>query len=149
MKQTNRLAVALFAASALVGSLLIGSGVFAQSTTVSSTASTTASSTAATQLSCSPNTVSAAVGQSVTLTASGGNGTYAWSSPGLTIANPNGKSFNVTFNRAGTFPVTVSSAGMNATCDVTVAAAATGATGTTGTTGTTTPGLPNTGELPE
>jgi len=134
MKKATVLALALFAGAALAGAIFVGGSmnVGAQTTAVA----------------CSPSAVSVAPGQSVTLSASGGDGAnYAWSSPGLTITNPNGTNFTVTFNQDGTFPVTVTSASSSATCNVTV----TGTAVTGGSTGTTpsVPGLPNTGALPE
>jgi hypothetical protein len=125
MKKPSFLPVALFALAAVAGSFVIGSGVFAQSVT---------------PVSCSPATVSVPVGQSVTLSAAGGDGTnYLWSSPGLVITNPTGAGFTVAFNAMGTYPVTVASAGTSSTCNVVVTQA----------TVTVPPGLPNTGELPE
>jgi PKD domain len=120
----------LFVAAAVVGSLIMGAaGVGAQTTS---------------PVACSAPTYMFPAGQGVTLSATGGNGSYTWSSPGLVITNPTGSSFTVTFNRAGTYPVTVASAGASSTCTLTVTAATTGGGTTTGT-----PGLPNTGELPE
>lgn len=126
MKKTPLFAgLLLFAAAAVIGSLAVGMGVGAQTTS---------------PVQCSAPTYTVPAEQSITLSATGGNGTYVWSSPGLVITNPNGSSFTVTFNRAGTYPVMVSSAGASSTCTVSVTAAVPGAT--------TTPSLPNTGELP-
>lgn len=124
MNKFKALTAASFIAAFALGGTLIGSGALAQQADVA----------------CSPSIVSTAVGQSVTLTASGGDGEYTWSSPGLVITNPNGVNFTATFNAAGTYPVTVISDGESAACNVAV-------------TGTTAPpvfpGLPNTGELPQ
>lgn len=133
MKKANIIAVALFAAAAVAGAYFIGGsyGVNAQSVAVA----------------CSPTSTTVVPGQSVTLAASGGDGVnYSWSSPGLTITNPTGVNFTVTFNQDGTFPVTVTSAGSSSTCDVIVAGTA--VPSTTPTT-TTVPGLPDTGALPQ
>ncbi len=132
MKKATILAFALFAGAALGGALFIGDSMSVGAQTTS--------------LSCSPASTMVAPGQSVTLSASGGNGTYQWSSPGLTITNPFGANFAVTFNRDGTFPVTVTSAGTTATCSVLVTGTAVPSTSTAP---VTTPGLPNTGALPE
>jgi hypothetical protein len=132
MKKANIIALALFAAAAVAGALFVGGsyGASAQTTTVM----------------CSPSSVSALPGQSITLSASGGDGTnYQWSSPGLTVTNPYGTNFNVSFTADGTYPVTVTSGGSSATCNVMVSGAAVPSTPIT----TTTPGLPDTGALPE
>lgn len=160
MKKATVFAFALFAGGTLAGALFMNGSMYAgaQTTTASTTASSTATSTASTTASstatsttgttvrCSPATVTVAPGQSVTLSATGGNGTYQWSSPGLTITNALGANFRVTFNRNGTFPVSVTSGGATATCSVVVAGTAVpGSTNPP----TTTPGLPNTGAMPE
>lgn len=133
MKKATIIPVALFAVTAFAGALFIGGsyGVSAQAAPVA----------------CSPMAITAAPGQSVALSATGGNGTYTWSSPGLTIINPNGQGFSVNFNADGTYPVTVTSAGSTSTCNVTVTGTAVASTG--GTTTGSTPGLPNTGAMPE
>ena len=126
MKKIQFAAAALFVVAAVAGSLAVGAGVFAQSVT---------------PVTCTPATYALPAGQSVTLSASGGDGNYVWSSPGLVVTNPTGTNFTVNFNAAGTYPVTVTSAGGSATCSVTVEAATTVTS--------TPPGLPNTGEMPE
>jgi uncharacterized protein YjdB len=133
MKRTNLARAAFFVVAAVAGSLIVGAGVFAQSMT---------------PVSCSPATFSLPMGQSVTLTASGGDSNYLWSSPGLVVTNPTGMNFNVSFNAVGTYPVTVVSAGTSSTCSITVTAATAIPATISGTT-TTVPGLPSTGELPE
>jgi hypothetical protein len=133
MKKLNVLAVALFIAAVAAGGMLsIGGGVQAQVTT-----------TASGPVVCTFGLPSVPAGQQATLTATGGNGSYVWSSPGLTINNPTGSTFGVAFNDPGTYPVTVTSNGQSATCSVLVTAPL----GTTPTTPTT-PGLPDTGEMP-
>jgi plastocyanin len=93
-------------------------------------------------VSCSPSSVSVAVGQAVTLSASGGDDEFIWSSPGLTIANPSGENFTVTFNVPGDYTVSVESDGETDTCAIAVSATEAPAPGIPA------PGLPNTGELP-
>jgi hypothetical protein len=73
-----------------------------------------------TSLTCSSNAASVAINQSVILTAMGGNGTYSWSGPNLTVTNGGGSQFAVSYSSAGTYPITVSSAGQTATCTVNV-----------------------------
>jgi len=119
-------APAIFMTAALVGSLLVGSGVGAQSTSTNG------------PVTCTAPSYSITVGQPLTLNASGGDGNYTWSGPGLVISNPNGSRFNVSFNTPGIYPVTVVSAGVGATCNITVTALSNPVP---------TPGLPNTGEL--
>ena len=125
MKRTNASIALLFVTAFVVGSFIVGIGAQAQ--------------VAATPVACNFGLPSVPAGQPATMTASGGNGSYVWSSPGLVIANPTGSSFTATFNAAGTYAVTVTSAGQSATCSILV----TPAVVTSGT-----PGLPNTGELP-
>lgn len=73
---------------------------------------------------CLPAGQTVQVGQQATLTARGGNGTYAWTSTGGTPASGAGSSFNVSYATAGTKSVTVTSASMTSTaCTVTVTAA--------------------------
>ncbi len=132
MKKATIIPVALFAVASLAGAVFIGGsyGAHAQEAPVA----------------CTPTSVSVAPGQSVSLSATGGNGAYVWSSPGLTITDANGQNFVVNFNADGSYPVTVTSASSSATCDVNVTGVALG--GSTSTGGNV-PGLPNTGALPE
>src|ERR1700689_1892402 len=102
MKKTNIAVVVLFVAAFVAGSLFIaGAGVSAQVTT---------------PVACSFTLPSVPAGESATVTATGGDGNYVWSSPGLNITNATGASFSVTFNAPGTYPVTVTSAGVSSTC---------------------------------
>jgi len=78
-----------------------------------------------TTLSCSVNTNSVNPNQVAILTAIGGNGTYFWSGPNLNVTNPAGSQFAVSYPNSGTYPITVSSGGQTATCNVNVAGAAT------------------------
>src|ERR1700722_6065560 len=74
-----------------------------------------------TPLTCGSNLASVAVGQPDLLTAMGGNGTYAWSGPDLSPTVSAGTQFSVSYSTPGPYPVTVSSGGETATCNVTVA----------------------------
>ena len=106
--------------------------VFAGATAVQAQTTTT--------VSCSPATQNAQVGQAVSVSATGGTGSYTWSSPDLTISNPSGTGFSAIFNSPGVKTISVASGGQIAVCAVTVAG-----TTTTPTTPVPTPTLPNTG----
>ncbi len=121
----------VFSIAATVGLFALGSGPAAAQTTSS--------------VRCSAPTTTVPAHQPLVLSATGGNGAYTWSSPGLTISNPHGSQFTVNFNKPGTYPVTVASGNTTSTCNITVTAAVSGSTTTT----TSVPGLPNTGELPK
>ncbi|MBU6323423.1 MAG: hypothetical protein KGI41_03495 [Patescibacteria group bacterium] len=84
-------------------------------------------------LACYPSSASVTLGTAVTFTANGGNGTYTWSAPDLTVTNPYGTGFIANYASIGTKTVTVQSGTASASCSVNVLAS--GAT----------PGLPNTG----
>lgn len=84
---------------------------------------------------CSPVTQTATVGQSVSFTATGGNGNYVWSATDLNLITPTGAGFRATYGAPGTHVVTVTSNGMSSNCSVTVLPLST-------------PGLPNTGFAP-
>ncbi len=89
-------------------------------------------------ISCSPASQNVTLGQTAYVSASGGTGTYTWSSPDLLINNPNGSGFNANYATVGTKTITVSSGnGTSAACTVNVLASGTAVTNT--------PGLPNTG----
>jgi hypothetical protein len=77
----------------------------------------------ATTLSCSVNLPSVVADQAAILTATGGNGTYSWSGPDLNVTNSGGSQFAVSYPQIGTYPITVTSAGLTSTCDVNVVAA--------------------------
>jgi hypothetical protein len=84
-------------------------------------------------LSCSPSVQNTTLGQTVSVSASGGNGTYTWSSPDLNITNSSGSGFSANYASTGLKTLTVMSAGSAASCTVNVLANAAN------------PGLPNTG----
>jgi len=129
MKKINSLTAGLFIFGAVIGSLAIGSGAGAQTTT---------------PLSCFFGLSSVRAGEPAVITATGGNGSYVWSSPGLVITNPTGSNFSVAFNAPGNYPVTVTSAGLTSTCNILVTPASSGTP-----TPTPAPGMPSTGELAE
>ena len=89
-----------------------------------------------TPVACSSNVSSVLVNQSEVLSATGGNGTYVWSSPDLSIANPNGSGFSASYGSIGVKTLTVTSGGLVTTCSVNVLSDPVI---------TVTPGLPNTG----
>ena len=69
---------------------------------------------------CSPATQTVLVGQVAKLSASGGDGTFAWTASGGSPATGSGTPFSTTYSSTGTKTVTVTSAGLNANCSVTV-----------------------------
>jgi hypothetical protein len=76
-------------------------------------------------LGCSVNAPSVSVGQAAILTATGGSGYYSWSGTDLSITNAAGTQFAVSYPNPGIYPITVSSEGQTATCNVNVVGAAT------------------------
>lgn len=109
----------------------------AQSTTCNMTVAGAPTSGA---LLCSPSVQNVTLGQNATFTATGGTGTYVWSSPDLTITNPNGTGFTANYANTGLKTMSVTSGGVTDTCAVNVLGS-----GTTPTIPPVTPGLPNTG----
>ncbi len=93
-------------------------------------------SATSTGLVCTPANQTVALGNTASVSASGGTGAYTWSAPGLTINNPYGTGFNANFATAGVKTINVTSGNATASCVVNVAAG--GGTSVT-------PGLPNTG----
>jgi len=71
-------------------------------------------------LTCSPASQNVVLGQTATFTATGGNGTFTWSSPDLTITNANGTGFSASYASTGLKTLTVTSGGNTATCAVNV-----------------------------
>lgn len=86
-------------------------------------------------LACAPVTQNVFLGQNAVFTATGGNGSYLWSSPSLTITTSTGSQFTANFASTGTHTATVTSNGQTATCTANVVLSSSGGT----------PGLPNTG----
>ena len=74
-------------------------------------------------LTCSMATASVGINQPEILTAAGGNGSYTWSGPNLNVTNSAGAQFAVSYPNVGTYPITVTSAGLSATCNVVVTTA--------------------------
>ncbi len=68
---------------------------------------------------CSPATQTAVTGQTVTLTATGGDGTYAWSGGGVP-ASGSTSSFSTAYSTAGPKTITLTSASQSTTCSITV-----------------------------
>lgn len=87
-------------------------------------------------LQCAPAVQNVTLGQIAAVTATGGNGTYTWSSPDLTIANPNGSGFSASYATTGFKTLTVTSGSATDTCTINVLSSGTVPV---------TPGLPNTG----
>jgi len=73
-------------------------------------------------LSCFPVVQNVTLGQTATVSATGGNATYVWSSPDLSILNPNGSGFSANYASIGVKTLTVTSAGLIATCAINVLA---------------------------
>ena len=71
-------------------------------------------------LSCLPAVQNVVLGQTASVSAVGGNGLYFWSSPDLTIANPNGSGFSANYGSSGLKTLTVTSAGIVTTCAINV-----------------------------
>jgi len=87
-------------------------------------------------LSCLPLTQNVTLGQSIAVSATGGNGSYTWSSPELRVINPNGSGFSANYASVGLKTLTVTSAGSVATCTINVLSNSVPPI---------TPGFPNTG----
>lgn len=87
-------------------------------------------------LTCSPATQNITLGQTASVSATGGTGSYTWSSPDLSISNASGSSFNANYSSVGLKTLTVTSGNVTATCSINVL---------TGTVTPVTPGLPATG----
>jgi hypothetical protein len=81
-----------------------------------------------TPVACTVNASSVSTNQAAVFTATGGNGTYSWSGPNLSITNASGSQFAVSYPNAGVYTITVASAGQSASCNMTVVAAATSGT---------------------
>lgn len=75
-----------------------------------------------TPVTCTVNASSVNTNQAATFTAAGGNGVYSWSGPNLSITNAAGTQFAVSYPNAGVYPITVTSAGLSATCNLNVVA---------------------------
>lgn len=91
-------------------------------------------------LMCSPGVQNVTLGQTASVSATGGTGAYVWSAPDLTIANPNGTGFSANYASTGLHTLTVTSGGAAATCAINVLAGTTPVPPVV-----TPPGLPDTG----
>ncbi|HEY4525896.1 MAG TPA: hypothetical protein VJL32_02245 [Candidatus Paceibacterota bacterium] len=88
-------------------------------------------------IACSPAVQNVTLGQTISVSATGGDGAYVWASPDLTIINPNGSGFSANYASSGLKTLTVTSAGLTDTCAVNVLSSVV--------TPPVTPDLPNTG----
>jgi hypothetical protein len=88
-------------------------------------------------LSCFPAVQNVVLGQTAAVSATGGTGVYVWSSPDLSIANPNGSGFSANYATVGLKTLTVMSGGLTTTCAINVLSS--------GVTVPVTPSLPDTG----
>lgn len=70
-------------------------------------------------VSCSPVSLAGNVGDAMTFGATGGNGTYVWSSGGGTAETNTGPVLEVSFGMPGIYTVSVTSAGQTASCTAT------------------------------
>ncbi len=93
-------------------------------------------------LMCSPAVQTVMLGTAASVSATGGNGTYAWSASDLSISNPGGSGFSANYASAGLHTLTVTSNGATANCSINVIANSNGGTTVPP---VTTPGLPDTG----
>ncbi len=71
-------------------------------------------------LTCVPPSQTVLIGQPANLSATGGTGTYSWSTPNGAPASGNGAAFTTTYASAGTYVATVTSGSATATCQVNV-----------------------------
>ncbi len=90
-------------------------------------------------LACLPTSQTVTTGQTAYFNASGGNGSYNWVVPELSLNNSSGTGSYVTYNTPGTRTITVMSGGASATCSVNVVGSS------AATPIILVPGLPNTG----
>jgi len=105
-------------------------------------ATVVASTAPSNALMCSPSVQTVTLGQTASVSASGGDGNYAWSAPDLTISNPSGSGFSASYASTGVHALTVTDNGAQATCDINVLA---NPNGTPTPVTPVTPGLPDTG----
>jgi len=69
---------------------------------------------------CAPPTQTVSIGQTASVSATGGTGTYAWSAPGGSIPTGTGSTFATSYPTAGTKTITVTSGAQTDTCQVLV-----------------------------
>ena len=92
-------------------------------------------------LMCSPAVQTVILGQTASVSATGGDGNYTWSASDLSISNPSGSGFSANYASTGLHALTVTDNGISSTCDINVLANPNGTTVPP----VTTPGLPDTG----
>jgi hypothetical protein len=100
-----------------------GSGTYVATVTSGSATATcqvTVTTATSPELVCAPPTQTAQAGQTVTVNAAGGTGSYNWSAPGGSTSTGTGASFSTSFASSGTNTITVTSGQQTATCQVTV-----------------------------
>ncbi|MCC7356221.1 MAG: DUF11 domain-containing protein [Candidatus Doudnabacteria bacterium] len=90
------------------------------SISVSDTATVTTQCDQPVTVVCAPNSQTVNINQFATLSASGGNGSYSWSAPSGNPTTGNQSTFSVRYPSAGTYNVTVTSAGQSDSCTVVV-----------------------------
>lgn len=73
-----------------------------------------------TPLVCAPPTQTVSIGQTATVNATGGTGTYAWAAPGGSSTSGTGSIFSTSYAAEGTNTITVTSGSDTATCQVVV-----------------------------
>lgn len=73
-------------------------------------------------LSCSTPTPVVSPNQTAVFTAFGGTGSYTWSGQNLSVTNPTGSQFSVSYPATGSYTISVASGGQVATCGLTVSA---------------------------
>lgn len=129
MKKTNFLLASLFVAALVIGAFSVGSLTQAQATPA---------------VACTISPSSVPINSPITLTATGGDGVYTWTSADFVLANPTTPTANLTlaYNVPGDYTVTVMSNGTSATCFVAITATEFPDPGQPSA-----PGLPSTGEL--
>lgn len=71
---------------------------------------------------CAPSSQTKQVNQTVSVSATGGTGTYSWSAPGATTSSGSGTNFSTTYTTTGGKTITLTSGNQTATCGVAVTA---------------------------
>ena len=90
------------------------------SISVSDTATVTTQCDQPVSVVCAPNSQTVNINQFANLSASGGNGSYSWSAPSGSPSTGNQQTFSVRYANAGTYNVSVTSAGQSDSCTVIV-----------------------------
>lgn len=71
-------------------------------------------------LACAPPSQTVAIGQTASVSATGGTGAYSWSAPGASVPTGAGAAFGTSYAARGTYTITVTSGGQTSHCTVTV-----------------------------